>query len=99
MHKKFIGYFGCFGTRENVGGDTMFQRKKSEADWAVDILAQKQEAIFFTDLVKEIAKKMSKKTDAETLTSIFTRLNLDNRLIYQGAGLWYYDSNRSRKDD
>ncbi len=74
----------------------MMTRKKSEADWAVEILSEKQEAMFYADLIKEIAKKMGKKDDPASLTSIYTRINLDNRLIYQGEGLWYYDSNRVR---
>lgn len=70
------------------------QRKRSEADWAVEILREKQEPVFYGDLVKEIAKKMSKKQDTVTLLSIYTRLNLDSRLVHQGEGYWYYDETR-----
>jgi DNA-directed RNA polymerase subunit delta len=72
----------------------MQQRKKSEADWAMEVLSQRQEPVFFDELVKEIALKMGKQSDAATLTSIYTRINLDNRLVYQGAGYWYYDANK-----
>ena len=72
----------------------MMQGKKSEADWAVEILARKQEAVYYGDLINEIADMMGKKTDPSTLSSIYTRLNLDNRLVYQGEGYWFYDTNR-----
>ncbi|MDD2511118.1 MAG: DNA-directed RNA polymerase subunit delta [Syntrophomonas sp.] len=76
----------------------MMPRKKSEADWAVDILSEKQEAMFYADLIKEVAKMMGKKKDPGSLTSIYTRINLDNRLVHQGQGYWYFDTNRVRKD-
>lgn len=76
----------------------MIQRKKSEADWAVAILAEKQEPIFYKDLVEEIAAQMNKNKDSSTLTSIYTRLNLDNRLVYQGSGYWFYDLHRARQE-
>jgi DNA-directed RNA polymerase subunit delta len=75
----------------------MQYRKKSEADWAVVLLSDKQEAIYYADLIREIAQKMGRKDDDATLTSIYTRLNLDNRLVYQGDGYWYYDSNRENR--
>jgi DNA-directed RNA polymerase delta subunit len=76
----------------------MIPRKKSEADWAVTILAEKQEPLFYKELVLEIAEQMNKKKDAATLTSIYTRLNLDNRLVYQGDGYWFYDLHRARHE-
>lgn len=72
----------------------MQQRKKSEADWALEILAERQEPVFFADLTRAIAEKMGKQQDAVTLTSIYTRINLDNRLIYQGDGYWFYDASK-----
>jgi DNA-directed RNA polymerase subunit delta len=72
----------------------MQQRKKSEADWALQILSQRQEPVFYDELTREIAKNMGKQADAANLTSIYTRINLDNRLIYQGNGYWYYDASK-----
>jgi len=72
----------------------MRQRKKSEADWALEILSERQEPVFYDELTRGIAEKMSKQLDAATLTSIYTRINLDNRLIYQGDGYWYYDASK-----
>lgn len=74
------------------------QRRKSEIDWAVDILVEKQQPIYCMDLVREVAARMGKRDDPETLTSMYTRINLDNRLVYQGDGYWYYDTNRRLKD-
>ncbi|HZK43054.1 MAG TPA: DNA-directed RNA polymerase subunit delta [Syntrophomonadaceae bacterium] len=76
----------------------MILRKKSEADWAIEIMTEKQEPIFYADLIKEIATKMKRKKDKDTLTSIYTRLNMDNRLDYQGEGYWFYDINRVRSE-
>jgi DNA-directed RNA polymerase subunit delta len=74
------------------------QRKLSEADWAVKILAENKEAMYFRDLLEAIVEKMGKPNDTDTLTSVYSRLNLDNRLIYQGEGYWYFDVNRIRKE-
>lgn len=76
----------------------MVPRKKSEADWAVEILKEKQEAVYYQELIMSIAEKMGKKTNSLILSSINTRLNMDNRLIYQGDGYWFYDKNRVKAD-
>ncbi|NLB87993.1 MAG: DNA-directed RNA polymerase subunit delta [Syntrophomonadaceae bacterium] len=76
----------------------MIKRKKSEADWAIEIMMEKQEPIFYKDLIMEIAARMGRKQDNQTLTSIYTRLNMDNRLDYQGDGYWFYDVNRVRSE-
>lgn len=72
----------------------MIQRKKSEADWAVAILQEKQEPMYYHDLINQIMDKMGRSKNNNMITSIYTRLNLDNRLVYQGDGYWYFDSNR-----
>lgn len=76
----------------------MVPRKKSEADWAVEILAEKQEAVYYYDLIKTVVQKMGKKDDPNTLTSTYTRLNMDNRLVYQGEGYWFYDASRLTRE-
>lgn len=73
--------------------------KKSEADWAVEILTANGEPMYYLQLATEIAEKMGRKTDVGSLTSIYTRLNLDNRLIYQADGYWFYHINRATKKD
>jgi DNA-directed RNA polymerase delta subunit len=77
----------------------MQQRKRSEADWAVEILLEKKEPIYYLELIKEISKRMGRSQDEQALTSIYTRLNLDNRLVYQGDGFWFYDTNRILTED
>lgn len=76
----------------------MIKRKKSEADWAVEILTQQAEPLYYNDLLKEIAIKMNRQADQENLNSIYTRINLDNRLVYQGEGFWYYDTSRMQRE-
>jgi DNA-directed RNA polymerase subunit delta len=72
----------------------MQQRKRSEADWAVEILLEKKEPVYYLELIKEISKRMGRSQDEQALTSVYTRINLDNRLVYQGDGFWFYDTNR-----
>lgn len=76
----------------------MIKRKKSEADWAVEILEGNSEPMYYLDLLKQIAEKMNRKTEADTLNSIYTRINLDNRLVYQSEGFWYYDTRRMQME-
>ena len=71
--------------------------KKSEIDWAIEVLAERQQPVYWLDLVEEIADRMGKKKEPEVLTSMYTRLNMDNRLVYQGEGYWYFDTNRPIK--
>ncbi len=71
--------------------------KKSETDLAIEILSKNHEAMFYRDLIQEIAARMGRNLDEATLSVIYTRLNLDNRLIYQGDGYWYFDSNRLKR--
>ena len=76
----------------------MRTRKKSEADWALEIMSERQEPIFYDDLVKEIAKCMGKKVNTATLSSIYTRINLGNRLIYKGDGYCFYDPSKMYRE-
>lgn len=75
------------------------KRKRSEADWAVEVLLEKQEPVYYLELIKEISKRMGRSQDDHTLTSIYTRLNLDNRLVCQGDGYWFYDTNRVKPEE
>ncbi|MDD3852655.1 MAG: DNA-directed RNA polymerase subunit delta [Syntrophomonadaceae bacterium] len=69
-------------------------RKKSEADWAVEILGEHGESMHYRELLEKISDQMNRKKDNMALTSMYTRLNLDNRLVYQGEGYWFFDLNR-----
>ena len=42
---------------------------------------------YFIEITNEIASRMGRKQDNITLTSIYTRLIMDNRLDYQGMGI------------
>ena len=74
-------------------------KKKSETDWAIAILAENQESMFYRDLLVKIAEKMDRSQDEASLSMMYTRLNLDNRLVYKGDGYWYFDTNRLEKED
>lgn len=62
--------------------------KRSEADWAYEIIEEKGGPIFYRELVEEIADRMKKPKNAKTLASIYTRINLDHRLVHIGEGYW-----------
>lgn len=62
--------------------------KKSEADWAYTIIEEKGGPVFYRDLIEEIIKRMNKPKDAKTMASIYTRINIDNRLNHIGEGYW-----------
>ncbi|MGI6452801.1 MAG: DNA-directed RNA polymerase subunit delta [Syntrophomonadaceae bacterium] len=68
--------------------------KKSEVDLAVEVLMARQQPVYFLDLIKQVAQMMGKDDSPSTIASILTRINLDNRLVYQKDGYWYYDSNK-----
>lgn len=71
--------------------------KKSEVDWAVEIIMERQEPIYYMELVEEIASRMQKKNDPASLNSIYTRLNLDNRLVFQGDNKWFIDAHKVQR--
>ncbi len=77
----------------------MVSRKKTEADLAVEILLEKQEPMYYETLLKEIALRMGRDQQIATLVPIFSRLNLDHRLLYQGDGFWYIDPKRVKGKD
>jgi len=62
--------------------------KKSEADWAYTIIEEKNGPVFVRDLIDEIIKRMNKSNDPKTSASIYTRINIDNRLVHIGEGYW-----------
>lgn len=62
--------------------------KKSEADWAYAIIEEKGGPVFYRDLIEEIIERMNKPKDDKTMASIYTRINIDNRLNHIGEGYW-----------
>ncbi|MDR1616199.1 MAG: DNA-directed RNA polymerase subunit delta [Syntrophomonadaceae bacterium] len=69
-------------------------KKKSESDWAIELIREKKEPVFYKDLLIGIAEKTGRAQDATSLSNIYTRINMDNRLTYQGEGYWFFDNNR-----
>jgi DNA-directed RNA polymerase delta subunit len=72
----------------------MVKQKKTETDVAVEILVERNEPVYFKDLLEQVAARMGKDAKTSTLVSIYSRINLDNRLVYQGDGYWYFDTKR-----
>ena len=68
--------------------------KKRDVDVACEILENQQEPMYYLDLIQEIGKKTGKEYDAETINMVYTTLNLDNRLEYQGEGYWFLTNYR-----
>ncbi len=77
----------------------MVNKKKTEADLAVEILLEGYEPIYYEVLLKEIAARMGRDDQISTLVAIFSRLNMDHRLVYQGEGFWYFDTKRIKGKD
>lgn len=67
--------------------------KKSEADWAYQIIEEHEGPVYYRDLVEEIIKSMNKPRNAKTMASIYTRINIDNRLVHIGEGYWVLREN------
>ncbi len=72
----------------------MLNRKMTEADLAVEILMENKEPMYYEPLLKQIAARMGRDEQISTLVPIFSRLNLDHRLEYQGDGFWFLDPKR-----
>jgi DNA-directed RNA polymerase subunit delta len=66
----------------------------TEADLAVEILMENKEPMYYEPLLKQIAARMGRDEQISTLVPIFSRLNLDHRLEYQGDGFWFLDPKR-----
>lgn len=62
--------------------------KRNEADWACQILEERDGPVYYKELLEEIITRMNKPRDAKTMASIYTRINIDNRLIHIGEGYW-----------
>lgn len=67
--------------------------KKSEADWAYTIIEEKDGPVYYRDLIEEIVNRMNKERNPKTMASIYTRINIDNRLQHIGEGYWVLRNN------
>ncbi|MGE5370418.1 MAG: DNA-directed RNA polymerase subunit delta [Solirubrobacterales bacterium] len=62
--------------------------KKSEADWAYAIIEERDGPVHYRELLDEIMARMNKPQDAKSMASIYTRINVDIRLVHIGEGYW-----------
>ncbi|MDR1160117.1 MAG: DNA-directed RNA polymerase subunit delta [Syntrophomonadaceae bacterium] len=74
-------------------------KKKSESDWAIELIRENKEPVFYKELLISIAEKIGCTQDAASLSNIYTRINMDNRLTYQGEGYWFFDNNRLESEE
>ena len=77
----------------------MTPRKRSEADIAVEILMERQEPMFYQELIREIGKTLQMEYTDQEMVEVYTHLNMDNRLEYKGDGMWYFVSNRTYRSN
>ncbi|MGE5397556.1 MAG: DNA-directed RNA polymerase subunit delta [Chitinophagales bacterium] len=68
--------------------DQVIQGKKSEADLAYEIIEERDGPVYYRELVEEIINRMNKPKNAKTMALIYTRINIDNRLVHMGEGYW-----------
>ncbi|NLU49051.1 MAG: DNA-directed RNA polymerase subunit delta [Syntrophomonadaceae bacterium] len=62
--------------------------KKSEADWAFQILQEKQGPVSARELVEDVLRRMNREVNSTNMASVYTQINLDNRLTHVGDGYW-----------
>jgi DNA-directed RNA polymerase delta subunit len=73
---------------------------KSELDWACEILEKNREPMFYLELIRAVGKKTKTAYGHEAVNSLYTAMNMDNRLEYEGEGYWFLTNGRgvSRKE-
>ena len=64
--------------------------KRSETDVAYAILSEKNEAIYYKDLVLEVIDKKRKPVQSlsHAISEVYTLINMDSRFHYEGEGKW-----------
>ena len=64
--------------------------KRSETDVAHDILSEKNEAMYYKDLVMEVIDKKRKPVQSlsHAISEVYTLINMDSRFHYEGEGKW-----------
>ena len=70
--------------------ENMDYSKRLETDVAHDILSEKNEAMYYKDLVLEVIDK--NRTPVQSLShaisEVYTLINMDSRFHYEGDGKW-----------
>ena len=64
--------------------------KRSETDVAHDILSEKNEAMYYKDLVLEVIDKKRKPVQSlsHAISEVYTLINMDSRFHYEGESRW-----------
>ena len=70
--------------------ENMDYAKRSETDVAHDILSEKNEAMYYKDLVLEVIDKKRKPVQSlsHAISEVYTLINMDSRFHYEGDGKW-----------
>lgn len=62
----------------------------SEADVAYYVLSQKNDAMYYKDLVLDVIEKKHKPVQSlsAAISEVYTHINMDSRFHYEGEGKW-----------
>jgi len=62
--------------------------RKNDADVAKDIIKERNEAVHYSELLKEVLTRQGKEITDENMAAAYTSLNLDHELVHVGDGYW-----------
>ncbi|MCR5560153.1 DNA-directed RNA polymerase subunit delta [Schwartzia sp. (in: firmicutes)] len=64
--------------------------KSTETDIAYYVLTQKGEPLYYKDLVLDVIEKKAKPVQSlsQTISEVYTLINMDSRFQYTGKGMW-----------
>ncbi len=62
--------------------------KKSEAEWAYEVLAKREGPMYYRDLVEAVLRMMNREITPRNMAAVYTQINLDNRFTCTGDGYW-----------
>ncbi|ADI03057.1 MAG TPA: DNA-directed RNA polymerase subunit delta [Syntrophothermus lipocalidus] len=62
--------------------------KKSEADWAYEVLRNREGPVYYRELVETVLQFMNREINPRNMAAVYTQINLDNRFGYMGDGYW-----------
>ena len=70
--------------------ENMDYSKRLETDVAHDILSEKNEAMYYKDLVLEVIDKKRKPVQSlsHAISEVYTLINMDSRFHYEGESRW-----------
>ena len=78
------------GKQEVMILENMEYANRSETDVAHDILSEKNEAMYYKELVMEVIDKKRKPVQslAQAISEVYTLINMDSRFHYEGESKW-----------